>query len=125
MLILLNKLIRNLSDYGLWITAVKLLQYLIKPIYKKHTYIISFIELNNFQYLPLVNDAFTYKFINKNDAEIIKQIENREEWLRNKLRDKLIKGWICIVAVFNTKVAGFFLGDVNEFNILTIHFKRS
>jgi len=125
MLILLRKLKRNLSDYGIWITAAKLLRYIIKPIYEKQTYIIFFNELDHFIYHSFSNDNFTYKFINKNDSEIIKQIEGREEWLHGKLIDKLNKDCICLVALFDKKVVGFFLVNLNEFYIPLIHLKRS
>ncbi|GBD87706.1 hypothetical protein BMS3Abin03_01640 [bacterium BMS3Abin03] len=125
MLILLRKLKRNLSDYGLWITIAKFLQYIIKWIYERHTCIIFFIELDNFRYRSLQNNNFTYKFINKNDNEIIKQIESREEWLRNKLSYKLNKDSICLAALFDNKLAGFLLANLNEFSIPVLHFKRS
>jgi Acetyltransferase (GNAT) family len=125
MIILLRKLKRNLSDYGIWITAAKLLRYIIKPIYEKQTYIIFFNELDQFIYHSFSNDNFTYKFINANDAEIINQIEGREEWLRNKLMDKLNKDCICLVALFDKKVVGFLLVNLNEFYIPLIHLKRS
>ncbi len=125
MIILLRKLKRNLSDYGIWITAAKLLQYLLKPIYEKQAYIIFFIELDHLLNHSFRNDNFTYKFINKNDVGIIKQIEGREEWLRNKLTDKLNKDCICLVALSDKKIAGFLLVNLNEFNIPLIHLKRS
>ena len=125
MIILLRKLKRNLSDYGIWIAIAKSLGFIIKPIYEKQTYIIFFNELDHFQDHSFRNDNFTYKFINKNDAEIIKQIEGREEWLHNKLVNKLNKDCICLVALYDKKVVSFFLVNLNEFYIPLIHFKRS
>ena len=94
-------------------------------MYEKQTYIIYFNELDYFHDHSFRNDNFTYKFINKNDAEIIKQIEGGEEWLHNKLIDKLNKDCICLVALNDKKVVGFLLANLNEFYIPLIYFKRS
>jgi len=115
---------RNLYNYGILITLKKTFYFVVKPVYKKLTYKIYFIELNQFNHLPIRNNNFVYKFVNKDDIKIIRQIEDMEEWLQNRIMDKLNSNCICLAAIDNNTVVGFLIANLNELSIPWINFKK-
>ena len=122
--IIIKKIKRNLFNFGIWITLKKTFYFVVKPAYKKLTYKIYFIELNNFNNLPVSNNNFIYKFVDKDDIKIIKQIEDMEEWLQNRIIDMLNSNCICLVALDKNRVVGFLIANLNELNIPWINFKK-
>ncbi|MDP2646893.1 MAG: GNAT family N-acetyltransferase [Desulfobacterales bacterium] len=86
---------------------VKSLEYLAKPFYENRCYRIYRIDLTD--WAPTQNKAsnFDFKLITPTDQSIIEKIENLEEWLVNRVKDKMNKGHICMAVLDNNKVAGF------------------
>ncbi len=112
--ILIRKLQRNIEDYGVVTTAKRSLFYLIKPVYEHTVCRIYSIDLNSIHvhHMKLDNDRF--KFISKNDLNLIMQIEKMEEWLYGKLKAKLEKNSICVAVLDKEKVIGFNLISFGE-----------
>ena len=115
---------RNLYNFGLLITLKKTFYFIIKPLYKKLTYKIYIIGLNNINQQRISNNNFVYKFVNKDDKIIIKQIEDMEEWLQNRIIEKLNSNCICLAAMDKNSVVGFLIANLNEMNIPWINFKK-
>lgn len=125
MLPLLRKIQRNVEDYGFLNTVKKGMLYLLTPIYEDKVYTIYGIDLENLQPKRFDNNRFTFKKLEKDNIEIIKQIEKMEEWLRGKLEFKLKKGALCLVALQKEKVAAFNLISFSEVLIPLIRLKKS
>jgi len=124
MKLIIKKIWRNLYNYGLLITLKKAVYFVIKPLYKNLTYKMYFVELDNLIYKPVGNHNFIYKFVDKEDIKIIKQIEDMEEWLQNRIISKLNNNCICLVAIDNNTVVGFLIANLNEMSIPWINFKK-
>jgi GNAT superfamily N-acetyltransferase len=120
----LKKITRNLYYFGLWITIKKAYYFLLKPVYRRLTYEIYFIDLNNLNQPPISNDDFVYKLVNKDDQVIIKQIEDMEEWLQNRIIDMLNNNCICLAALDNDIVAGFLIANPEEINVPWMRYKK-
>ncbi len=124
MKIIIKIIKRNLYNFGLFITLKKTFYFVIKPVYKKLTYKIYIIGLNHINQQRISNNNFVYKFVNKDDIEIIKQIEDMEEWLQNRIIEKLNSNCICLAAMDKNSVVGFLVANLNEMNIPWIKFKK-
>jgi len=109
----IKKIKRNLNDYGISQTAKKIILFLLKNIYLKRSYYIYRLDLR-LDFCPELPPAgILFKIISKNDVQIIKQIENTEEWLYGRFPSCLEHG-LCIVALDDNKVVGFNLINFNE-----------
>ena len=124
MKIIIKIIKRNLYNFGLFIILKKTFYFVIKSVYKKLTYKIYFIEVHSFMHSPVSNNNLDYKFVDKNDIEIIKQIEDMEEWLQNRIIEKLNSNCICLAAMDKNSVVGFLIANLNEMNIPWINFKK-
>jgi len=124
MKLIIKKIWRNLYNYGLLITLKKAVYFVFKPLYKNLTYKIYFIGLNNLKDKPVGNHNFIYKFVVREDIKIIKQIEDMEEWLQNRIIAKLNSNCICLAAIEKNTVVGFLIANLNELSIPWINFKK-
>jgi hypothetical protein len=122
---IVKKIKRNLYNFGIWITVKKAFFSLLKQVYRKLTYKIYFIELNNFNRPPDRNKNFVYKFVDRDDRNIINQIEDMEEWLENRIVEKLDNNCICLAALDNDTVTGFLIANPNALNIPWMKFKKN
>jgi GNAT superfamily N-acetyltransferase len=104
---IIKKVMRNVQDYGLLITFKKTLTYLLMPIYENRLYRVYGINLDNFKPKQIENKRFVFKILEKRDKILIKQIEEMEEWLQDKLDSKLDERALCLVVTDRDKVAGF------------------
>ena len=121
---ILKKIHRNYRDYGLWITLVKIVGVCVKPVVEIRTFIIYLLNFQHYTIKEIDNSSFTFIQINRNDANILDQIGQMEEWLIGDIENKISYGALCIVALDAGKVAGFNLFDFNEINIPLIHFRQ-
>ena len=119
-----KKILRNLNDYGFLVTLNKSLSFIVKAFYEHKTYRIYMIDLDNFHNKPVNNNDFIFKLINKNDIDIIQQIEDMEEWLQGKLSAKLQSQGLCLVALDRENVAGFNLVAFGEVFIPLINMEK-
>ncbi len=122
--IFLRKTLRNINDYGFLYTLKRGIFYLLTPIYEKKVYKVYRIELKSFQQETSGNSRFSFKLIEHNDTELIKQIESMEEWLSGKLVSKLKDKSLCMAALDKEKVAAFNLIDFGEIYIPLIKQKK-
>ena len=109
MITIIKKIRENFLDYGIWLALKKTFYFVVKPVYKKLTIKIYFIEIDHFNQLHVNNNNFVFKYVDKDDIKIIKQIEDMEEWLQNKVIDMLNSNYICLAALDKNTVAGFYL----------------
>lgn len=123
--ILLRKIIRNAEDYGVLIALKKVGAYFLKPIYEKQVYRIYGIDLENFTPKPFNGNGFAFRLLDKNDSDLIKQIEKMEEWLQSDIVSKLAKQGLCIVALAKNRVVGFNLIAFNNIFIPLLSLKRA
>lgn len=121
----LKKIKRNYQDYGLFITIRKCLGMIVKPLFTKITYRIYLINLSSFSLKTPLSKKFIFRPIQGYESDIIQQIESLEEWLSGEVTKKLEKGGLCMVALDETRVAGFNLIHFEEINFPLIHFRKS
>ncbi len=62
--------------------------------------------------------------IDKSDTGIIRQIEDMEEWLKDKVASMIEAGGLCLVALDGERVAGFNLVSLGEGCIPLIGLRR-
>jgi len=103
---LYNKIRRNLQDYGVRITAGKMIRGLLKPIYFAESY--SIYKADTAQHKVFC--PFTIRLLDAEDTKLIQQIESENEFLKCKLTAYRI----CFVVLDNTTLAGFILIDLRK-----------
>ena len=120
----IKKIRRNLRDYGIAITLRKVTGGIFGFIYDSKVYRIYMIELE--RYSPKMRHVsdFTFKLIDPNDTEAIRQIETMEEWLEGKVAEKVGKGGLCLVAMDDGILAGFNLAVYGEVYMPLVNMKR-
>jgi len=113
--ILRKKLLRNLKDYGIWISLKKGATFFLRPIYQKTSFILYELDLQGTSSVRYIDDSdFVFKCLDCSDDESINQIEEMEEWLSGQLRGKLRSNGICMAVIKDGRVAGFNLASVGE-----------
>ena len=123
--LIIRKITRNWEDYGALSTFKKSLAYLLKPVFERVLYRVYRIEINGKALGRVPDGQFRYRMIGPEDDEIIDQIEVMEEWLSGKLREKLLAGGLCLVALDGRKVAGFNLVAFKEASMPLVKMKRA
>ena len=81
--------------------------YLLSPLYYHRVYRIYCIGLSNINGYEPKHLDLQYKFLEPEDHELIRQIEDMEEWLQGLVAEKLENQSICLAALDKGKVAGF------------------
>ena len=122
---LASKLERNLRDFGLGITLRKSLEYLFGFFYQSTVYRIYKIDLRRHDTKPRTDGEFTYRTIDQDDVECIRQIESMEEWLQGIVASKLACGGMCLVAMDKDVVAGFNKVGFGEIYMPLVRVKRN
>jgi len=122
---LTRKVLRNLQDYGWYITLQKTLAYLLRSIYFRQTYRIYRIKLDE----PKPSDDlnrhnFTFKILTPQNVDMIAQIETIAEWMRGQLAEALVDGQLCLVALDGDQVAGFNLINFNHATLVLVNLRK-
>ncbi len=120
----LKKIRRNFTDYGLCITVKKSLATLLCSVYENTSYRVYMINLNEHIGLQSKNNNFAFKLINVHDNDLINQIEDIEEWLQDRVKAKVQKGDLCLIALDGQTVAGFNIVSLKDGKMPLVHFKR-
>jgi GNAT superfamily N-acetyltransferase len=121
----LNKINRNVVDYGLIVCVQKICSHIFKPIFEKSTYYIYVIDLQKVVVRKCRSSSeLIFRFINADENKLITQIETMEEWLHGKLAGKLRHGQKCLVALKGEKVAGFNLIGFDTFRLPLIRLAK-
>jgi len=121
---IINKIKRHHSQHGTWDTLLKVVQYLLRPVYRKETYMIFSLDLRSFTVPTVRGEKFSFKFIHEHETGYIRQIENMEKWLRNIIAKKIQNGGPCVVALDDEIVAGFLLGNIHEMELPPKNYHR-
>lgn len=124
--ILNRKLRRNLEDYGWVDTVAKSLAFFFKLFHFNQVYRIYRINLEK-SARACANTAmgFVFRLLSAEDFGPIEQIESVAEWLRGKLRARILSGDLCLVALEGEKVAGFNLITFGQVFIPLINLRRT
>ena len=109
-----KKLTRNYRDYGFFVCSKKTVDYLTKPVYDKTKVVLFKTNLQDIYEKKSYDNNFDYKSVKPKNAHILKQIEEMEEWLEGKLELSLGKKKLCLAALKNNKVIGFYLISFND-----------
>lgn len=112
-----KKFARNCKDYGLWISWKKSTAYLFKPLYQKIVYYLYELDLNKNVIQRGQNSKYVFRLIHADEANLIAQIEEMEEWLNGSLKKKLLNGCLCMVALDGERVIGFNYVSIGQGNI--------
>ena len=107
---LLNKVVRNIQDYGIATTLDKAVRNLLKPVYFRETYRIYKTPIR-----PYTQDSAIRLLTNK-DTTIIRQIESENEFLHD-----IIQNYLCLVALDRGTLQGFILIDFAVADMPLIH----
>lgn len=106
--VLTRKLQRNLEDYGWPVTVKKSLAYLLALIYFHQIYRIYKIKLDTAKpRKDFDKPDFAFRIVTAQDADMIAQVESIAEWLRGDLKDRIVAGQLCLVALHREKVVAF------------------
>ncbi len=112
---------RNLRDFGLYITFKKSVAYLLKPLFESHSRIIYRIELEDFPDIGDSGGDCEFGLVTPEDADLIHQIETLEEWLAGRLRAMLETDALCMAALQHGRVAAFYLASFGEGIVSKLH----
>ena len=102
-----SKFHRNYTDYGLWISSKKSIAYVCQSFYRKIIYHLYELNLNKYVDTETKKSRYVFRLIQPEESQLIDQIEEMEEWLQGKLRNKLQRGCLCMAVMDNDKVIGF------------------
>jgi len=122
LIIFKKKFARNFRDYGFFVCLKKTIFYFAKPIFEKKHMILFKVDLNNIDGKELYQSNLDYKFVESKDTYIINQIEEMEEWLAGKL-ESIENKKLCVVALKNGKVLGFYLISLSEIYLPSLYIK--
>jgi L-amino acid N-acyltransferase YncA len=122
--LLVAKFRRNARDYGIGVALKKSVKYLFAFIYERKRYRIYAIDLNRCERRPPKQDDFSYRLVQPENRDVIRQIEDMEEWLRERVASMLRKGSICIAAMDDGKVAGFNLVSFGDIYMIFVKKRR-
>jgi len=111
------KLLRNLRNFGFWITFKQIMLYLTKPFYENVVLFLLSIDVENIPEDKLNRSALTFKLVNVEDTSLINSIEKMEEWLYGKVTEKLSNNSICMAILGDGELLGFYLASLGEANI--------
>ncbi|MGV7223010.1 MAG: N-acetyltransferase family protein [Nitrospinales bacterium] len=103
----MQKIQRNLRDYGLRETSKKVAVTMLSPLYHHRVYRIYCIDLNSINGIESRPFELQFKINEPTDDNTIRQIEGMEEWLQGLVAKKLENHSICLAALEKGKVAGF------------------
>jgi GNAT superfamily N-acetyltransferase len=122
---LFHKVIRNFQDYGWRITTEKALAYLVRAIYFRQVYRIYRIELEEFRPPATIErSGFTFRILTPQNGDMIGQIEEIAEWMRGRLKEELVAGQICLVALDGDQVAGFNLINLKQATLVLVNLQK-
>lgn len=124
--VLARKFERNVNDYGWRMAIRKSVAYLLSPLCQSTTYRIGILDFDG-QPASRPADAtdIDYVILKSQDTETIAQIERWAEWLQGGVRAKLAAGALCLAALRNDTLAGFYLVVFGEANITPIALRRT
>ena len=114
---LMRKIFRYRHDYGYWISIKQVMLYLIRPFYENVALILLSIDVNSIPEKELINDNVAYRLGNMDDASLITSIERMEEWLNERTMKRLSKHALCMLALMDQKLSGFYLANLGECDI--------
>ncbi len=123
--IVFRKMQRNVVDYGFGTFLEKIFEYILSPLYLHRVYRLYCVDLENDNIQSNSIDNIRFKLVDQKDLDMIKQIEDMEEWLKDKVEKKLYSNGLCLVALDNKKVAGFNLISFGDVFIPLIKQKRT
>lgn len=104
-----KKIYRNFIDYGFSVTAKKSISHLLGALYSNKTYRLYRIDINNIDHEIEAHKHLTVSRVSYDDSATINEIEIMEEWLKGKLRHKIVSGSHCYVCRYDEQLAGFML----------------
>jgi GNAT superfamily N-acetyltransferase len=103
-----RKLLRNIRDYGLGVSFLKIFSSCLKPVFETRSYLLYVVDLSGVEDKePAPIPGVTFRFIDASESAIIAQIETIEDWLWGTVAAKLQKGYKCLTALRGDKVIGF------------------
>ncbi len=115
------KLLRNLHDFGAYITAQKSAAYFLKPLFEFHSRIIYHVKLDVLPQIELVENDYKFKLVGLDDNALINQIQAMEEWLVDRMRPMLLSGAVCMAALRRGNVAAFYLANLEKGVVSKLH----
>jgi RimJ/RimL family protein N-acetyltransferase len=121
--ILKKKVTRNYRDHGFFVCLKKSIFYLAKSRYEKSNVILFRTDIKSISEKELYQNSFDYKLVESKDTYIIKQIEEMEEWLTGKLTSSLGNKKLCMAALKDEKVIGFYLISIKDIYLPLLHLK--
>lgn len=120
-----QKIKRNLSDYGIRVTLVKTFERLFSPIYRSKVYRIYRINLSTAPKVPDSDDhTFTLRLLEVNDRHFIDQIEDYAEFLHGDITKMIQNDGFCYIAILGGQLAGFNLISFGEIFMTLVRVQR-
>jgi len=122
--LLIKKIRRTVRDYGFFIALEKIGSTILKPLYFRRAYCIYRADIFQMDSASVPSNGFRFRFIDPAEDEIIKQIEDMEEWLQGCVKQKLLRHSRCMAALDGNRVAGFNLVSFSAIDIPLVHYRR-
>jgi RimJ/RimL family protein N-acetyltransferase len=119
-----KKIRRNANDYGFRTAVLKGVRYALRPLFEQITYQVYAIDLQGANFPRRVGSDFMFHTVRPEDAAVIEQIGETEEWLEGVLQDKVRNGGLCIAALDAGRVAGFNLIAFREVYLPLVQLHR-
>lgn len=119
----IKKIKRNLNDFGIREAFEKGILYLLKGVYQNRTYRIYRRDLRAEQFPETSPEGLVFKVVGSGDIQVMKQIEDMEEWLQGMLPEILKRG-LCIAAFDGPRVVGFNLIAFQEVYVSLLNLKK-
>jgi GNAT superfamily N-acetyltransferase len=120
-----KKIARNFRDHGLKKLVWKSLTVGLKPILVVRTHYLYTIDLGKIELnQPQSRSDIVFRFVGPDETRVISQIEDMEEWLIDRVAEKLARGQRCLAAMRGDEVAGFNLLAFEDFCLDVIEFSK-
>jgi len=92
-------------------------------MYEKINVVLFKTDIENIEEKELYQSNIDYKWLESKDTYIIEQIEEMEEWLTGKLESSVGNDKLCLAALKNNEVIGFYLISVSEIYLPFLYLK--
>jgi L-amino acid N-acyltransferase YncA len=120
----LRRFYRNLQDFGFSRTLIKALAVSCSPLFELRTYLLYRADLLRVKIPTNCDPAFVFRLVAPDELNLIRQIEQMEEWLDGSLIHRMRTGSVCLVALDANRVAGFNIANFRIMSLPNVRYRR-
>jgi len=125
LLTIIRRVKRNIEDYGWKITIRKSWDYLFEWLYLHRVYQIIVIDPSTVSSQEVSGlQRFTFRTLQPKDTQLIEKVEELAEWLQGTVADRIARGDLCVAALSEGELAGFYFVGFGEVLIPLLQARR-